>query len=247
MSNGRKIYRTYREFINNVPVPQADIDFFSKIACAKPYIHNTSMYRIIPFPSRFDKGEDTTDRFFSNVINTPETIPQLIAVMRRPESNPNTAALLATGLGKSSATSAAAAAAAAAAERNSPSATDPDYLLFVQLGPSLSGFRDTVHGGVLATLFDEALGNCVEGFRQDISVTGGEESPRLYTAKLDVSYRSPVETPGIVVVKAWLKGVEGRKWFLDGQIAGEDGTVRAEAKSLWVMEKTTRGKHAAVL
>ncbi|OAX80703.1 hypothetical protein ACJ72_04956 [Emergomyces africanus] len=241
------IYTTYAEFIDNVPVSQDDIDFFSTIPCAKPYIHNTSTYRIIPFLPRFDKGEeDTTDRFFSHVINTPETVPRLIAVMRRPELNPNASAFSASGPGKPSATPAAAAAAGVAV-RNPSSAADPDFLLLLQLGPSLSGFRDTVHGGVLATLLDETLSNCVEAYRQDMSVTGGEVRPRLYTAKLEVSYRLPVETPGVIVIKAWLKGVEGRKWFLEGQVVGEDGTVRAEAKSLWVMEKTIRGKPTAVL
>ncbi|PGH34249.1 hypothetical protein GX50_02926 [[Emmonsia] crescens] len=252
MSNDKDIYTTYADFINNVPVSQDDINFFSTLPCAEPYIHNPSTYRIIPFIPRFDKGEDTTDRFFSSVINTPETVPRLIAVMRRPELNPNAAALSATESGKKHGKPQPSATPPSppplpAATQNPSSTADPDFLLLLQLGPSLSGFRDTVHGGVLATLLDETLSNCVEAFRQDMSVIGGEVRPRLYTAKLEVSYRLPVETPGVIIVKAWLKGIEGRKWFLEGQVVGEDGTVRAEAKSLWIMEKTKRGKDVAVL
>ncbi|EEH41985.2 hypothetical protein PAAG_03906 [Paracoccidioides lutzii Pb01] len=248
---------TYANFINTVQVPQEDIDFFSCLPCAKPYLHNPDIYRIIPFLPRFDKGEDTTDRFFSNVINSPETIPRMIAVIRRPELNLNPMALAAIKPGDNSekpltaaaaATAAATAAAAATTSGQQPSAAaEPDFLLFVQLGPSLSGFRDTVHGGILATLLDETLSNCVEGFRQDMTVVGTHERPRLYTANLQISYRQPVATPGVIIVKAWLKGVEGRKWFLEGHVVGEDGRVRAEAKSLWVMERTGRGKDAAVL
>ncbi|ODH49027.1 hypothetical protein GX48_04852 [Paracoccidioides brasiliensis] len=249
-------YGTYANFINTVQVPQEDIDFFSCLPCAKPYLHNPDIYRIIPFLPRFDKGEDTTDRFFSNVINSPETIPRMIAVIRRPELNLNHMASAAIKPGDNSEKplTAAVAAAAAAAPAPAPAtgqqpsaAAEPDFLLFVQLGPSLSGFRDTVHGGILATLLDETLSNCVEGFRQDMAAVGTQERPRLYTANLQISYRLPVATPGVIIVKAWLKGVEGRKWFLEGHVVGEDGRVRAEAKSLWVMERTGRGKDDAVL
>ncbi|KLJ09616.1 hypothetical protein EMPG_14942 [Blastomyces silverae] len=254
MSNETHTYTTYAEFLNNVPVSEDDINFFSGVPCAKPYLNNPVTYRVIPFHPRFDKGEeDTTDRFISNVINTPETVPRLVAVMRRPELNPVAAVLLATTTTTTGAPGKQQdekpPTAPRTATQNPLSATDPDpdFLLLLQLGPSLSGFRDTVHGGVLATLLDETLSNCVESFRQDMPVNGGEDRPRLYTAKLQVSFRAPVETPGVIIVKAWLKGVEGRKWFLEGQVVGEDGKVKAEAESLWVMEKTTRGKDAARL
>ncbi|OJD22843.1 hypothetical protein ACJ73_05807 [Blastomyces percursus] len=241
-------YTTYAEFLNNVPVSEDDINFFSGIPCAKPYLNSPSTYRIIPFHPRFDKGEeDTTDRFFSNVINTPETVPRLVAIMRRPELNPVAAALLATPGAPGKQLDEKPPTAPPTATQNLLSAADPDFLLLLELGPSLSGFRDTVHGGVLATLLDETLSNCVEAFRQDMPVNGGEDRPRLYTAKLQVSFRAPVETPGVIIVKAWFKGLEGRKWFLEGQVVGEDGKVKAEAESLWVMEKTTRGKDAARL
>ncbi|EEQ91008.1 hypothetical protein RJZ56_005026 [Blastomyces dermatitidis] len=241
-------YTTYAEFLNNVPVSEDDINFFSGIPCAKPFLNNPSTYRVIPFHPRFDKGEeDTTDRFFSNVINTPETVPRLVAVMRRPELNPVAAALLATPGAPGKQRDEKLPTAPPTTKQNSLPAADPDFLLLLELGPSLSGFRDTVHGGVLATLLDETLSNCVEAFRQDMPVSGGEDRPRLYTAKLQVSFRAPVETPGVIIVKAWFKGVEGRKWFLEGQVVGEDGKVKVEAESLWVMERTTRGKDAARL
>lgn len=252
MLKEKHTYTTYDEFINNAPVSEDDINFFSAIPCAKPFLNNPSTYRVIPFLPRFDRGEeDTTDRFFSNVINTPDTVPRLVAVVRRPELNPLAAVLSARGSGtedeKSTRSPTPPPPPPAAAVQNSPPAEDADFLLLLQLGPSLSGFRDTVHGGVLATLLDETLSNCVEAFRQDMPVNGGESRPRLYTARLQLSFRSPVETPGVIIVKAWLKRVEGRKWFLEGQVVGEDGTVRAEAQSLWVMEKATRGKQAALL
>ncbi|EER38489.1 conserved hypothetical protein [Histoplasma capsulatum H143] len=179
MLKEKHTYTTYDEFINNAPVSEDDINFFSAIPCAKPFLNNPSTYRVIPFLPRFDRGEeDTTDRFFTETL--------------------------------------------------------------------ASGSR---HGSWRrsATLLDETLSNCVEAFRQDMPVNGGESRPRLYTARLQLSFRSPVETPGVIIVKAWLKRVEGRKWFLEGQVVGEDGTVRAEAQSLWVMEKATRGKQAALL
>ncbi|PGH07025.1 hypothetical protein GX51_02065 [Blastomyces parvus] len=246
MSKETHTYTSYAEFLNNVPVSEDDINFFSGIPCAKPYLNNPSTYRVIPFHPRFDKGDaDSTDRFFSNVINTPETVPRLVAVMRRPELNPMAAALLGTPSKQEDEKPLIAA--PPTTTQNPLPAADPDFLLLLQLGRSVSGFRDTVHGGVLATLLDETLSNCVEAFRQDMPVNGGEDRPRLYTAKLQVSFRAPVETPGVIIVKAWFKGVEGRKWFLEGQVVGEDGTVRAKAESLWVMEKIVGGKDGARL
>jgi acyl-CoA thioesterase FadM len=71
-------------------------------------------------------------------------------------------------------------------------------------------------------------GLCAETYRAFVS----SEPAHLLTAKLEVSCHSPVPTPSITVIKAWVKRKEGRKWFLEAQILDQEGTLKATAKSL---------------
>ncbi|RMJ22924.1 Thioesterase superfamily [Aspergillus sp. HF37] len=204
----------YRDFITKVPVRQDDVDFFSSLPLAKPYINISSAYQPIPFMTRYDK-ENTSDTFFSRVINTPDTIPRLLALMRR------TALQQSNNRGESK-------------NQQAQGPGQPYFVTFVHLGSGVNGYQDTVHGGVLASLFDETLGLCAETFRQFAS----KDRARLYTASLTVSYRSPVTTPGVVLVKTWVQQVEGRKWFLEAQLLDADGMLKAEAKSLYIGIRT---------
>lgn len=200
----------YRDFITKVPVYQEDVDFFSSLPLAKPYINSSSAYQPIPFITRYDK-ENTSDTFFSRVINTRDTIPRLLALMHR------------TALQQSNNRS----------EPKSQQAQGPDlpyFVTFVHLGSNVNGYQDTVHGGILASLFDETLGLCAETYRQFAS----RDRTRLYTASLTVSYRSPVTTPGVFLIKTWVQQIEGRKWFLEAQLLDTDGVLKAEAKSLYI-------------
>ena len=113
---------------------------------------------------------------------------------------------------------------------------EPDIVVFVEIGSGLNGFRDTVHGGVISSLLDETLSFCVEGLRCCVG-SEQQDPPRLYTANLNVSFRAPVYSPGVFMVSAWLKERQGRKWFLDSRMTGDNGQVYAEAKGLWVSEK----------
>ncbi|GIK02911.1 hypothetical protein Aspvir_006976 [Aspergillus viridinutans] len=171
------------------------VNFFSAQPCTRPYLHDISAYQPIPFFSRYDKG-DTSDTFFNETLRTARTIPHALAVARKEVLNLRDKA---------------------ADEWLTGSAGQPDYVLLVQFASGLNGYRDTVHSGVLASLLDEALGCCVEGFRQQLKA--GERTA-LYTANLNVSYRAPVASPGVYVIKAWLARRDGRKWFLEAQVVG---------------------------
>lgn len=72
---------------------------------------------------------------------------------------------------------------------------------------------------------------------------GMDKDLPLYTVQLNVTYRRPVRTPGVVVVRAWVEKVEkgGRKVWAKGRVEGKDGVVHAEGEGLWV-----RGREARV-
>ncbi|KAJ5284218.1 hypothetical protein N7505_002198 [Penicillium chrysogenum] len=201
---------TYKELITKLQVSQEDVDFFANMPFARPYMDNTSLYQPVPFVSRYDKG-DLSDKFFNKAIKSHGTIPRALAFMQRPgflHSPPTHED--GTGL--------------------SQSAENPFFITFCQIESGVNGYIDTAHGGVLAALFDETLGLCAESYRVFVS----EEGEHLLTASLEVTYRSPVRTPGAVVIKTWVRRKEGRKWFLEAQLLDQDGLLKAEAKSLYI-------------
>lgn len=202
---------TYLDFITKVPVCQEDVDFFSSMPFAQPYINSSSEYQAIPFLTRY-ANENTADTFFAKVINTADTVSRLLAMVRKTPPGQDEAKLQGADL--------------------------PYFITFVHMGSDVNGYRDVVHGGILASLFDETVGLCAETYRAFVS----KDRTRLYTATLDVSYRSPVATPGAVLIKTWVRQIEGRKWFLEAQLLDTDGLLKAEAKSLYIGART----HAAL-
>jgi len=199
-------YKSYLDFIENVPVPKEDLEFFSKIPWTNEYL-NSNDYKSIPFLSRFEK-QDSSDQFFNRIIKTHDTIPHLLALMRKSPWN-----------------------------SKSSGPENPDFITLFELGSGLNGFKDTVHGGVLSSLFDEPMGLCIEGIREMTSKT----TETIFTAYLNVSYRLPVKTPSIMIMKVWLESKEGRKWFIKGQLIGEDGKVTTDASGLWITMRNSAG------
>ncbi|PGH34756.1 hypothetical protein GX50_02437 [[Emmonsia] crescens] len=101
------------------------------------------------------------------------------------------------------------------------------------LGSDVSGHPGIVHGGLLATILDEALARCCfPALPNGIGVT----------ANLNIDYRSPAPAGSFFVVRAETVKVEGRKAWVEGRIEtladeGRKPTVVAEAKALFVEPK----------
>ena len=84
------------------------------------------------------------------------------------------------------------------------------------------GAQGAAHGGALAALMDEMLG--------DLSSHIGRPA---VTASLTIDFRAPIKLPRTIELRAWCERIEGRKLFLCGEI--RDGqTVAAEAHGLWI-------------
>lgn len=201
------------------PIDQDALSFFSTQPCARPYLSKACPYEAIPYPSRH-KVDDTSSTFFSETINTHKTITRLLAILRREilQLDKGVEARLATST-------------------DSERPAEPDLVLFAQLGSGLNGFPDTVHGGVLASLLDEALGYCMTAVSSYVDLTEKRDSGPQYTANMNISYRAPVVSPGILMVKAWMRRREGRKWFLEAQVV-QDDRVCTEATGLFVTQRT---------
>ncbi|HXM93699.1 MAG TPA: PaaI family thioesterase [Candidatus Dormibacteraeota bacterium] len=92
------------------------------------------------------------------------------------------------------------------------------------LGPRYQGGGGMAHGGIIATLLDEAMGK-VSRFR-DV---------RAVTAELAVEYLKPVKIDEEIIVEAQESGQKGRNLFHTGEIRNASGEVLARGKGRFVI------------
>lgn len=85
------------------------------------------------------------------------------------------------------------------------------------------GYEGIVHGGVIASVFDDAMGWAVRQETGTWSVTG----------ELTVRYVRPVLSGGRYTVEGWVEKAAGRRIAAAAFLADKDGTRLAEAKGLF--------------
>jgi acyl-coenzyme A thioesterase PaaI-like protein len=222
------------QFINSREPSQATLDHFKSLPWTTSYLQEPR-YQIIPFFSRQLNPITGENFFFAQTINTPTTIPHVLALRS------NALKPLST---KTDITDSAPARAAITSWNQSckrPStkvlstAQDTvEALIFLHLGTGLNAHPSIVHGGVICVIFDEAFRLLVL-LHQNIAM-GRQAGPRdqHFTVQFNTSYLMPIRTPTDILVKCWLVRREGRKWFMKAQIVSETEVVLMESESLWV-------------
>src|ERR1700704_4174189 len=88
------------------------------------------------------------------------------------------------------------------------------------LGERYQGGGGFAHGGIIATLLDEAMGKVCR-FRE----------VRAVTAELTVEYLKPVNVQSEIVVEGRETEQKGRNLFMTGEIRDTAGTVLARGKA----------------
>jgi uncharacterized protein (TIGR00369 family) len=99
------------------------------------------------------------------------------------------------------------------------------------LGERYQGGGGMGHGGIIATLLDEAMGKVCR-FR----------GVRAVTAELTVEYLKPVNVQGEIVVEGWETEQKGRNLFHVGEIRNAAGDVLARGKGRFVIIGEAAGK-----
>ena len=99
------------------------------------------------------------------------------------------------------------------------------------LGERYQGGGGMAHGGIIATLLDEALGKVCR-FR----------GVRAVTAELNVEYLKPVSVQSEIVVEGWETEQKGRNLFHAGEIRNAAGDVLARGKGRFVIIGEAPGK-----
>ncbi|EIE91587.1 hypothetical protein G6F46_012228 [Rhizopus delemar] len=108
--------------------------------------------------------------------------------------------------------------------------TYTEVISIVHLGKHMCGHDGIIHGGLAATLLDEAL-----------AAVALPSLPKNFgfTANLNVNYRKPIMSDQWVVLRAKLDKLEERKAFVVAHIeSAEDQTIFTEATSLYISPKS---------
>ncbi|CAO3703357.1 unnamed protein product [Rhizopus stolonifer] len=104
-----------------------------------------------------------------------------------------------------------------------------EITIIVHLGKNICGHDGIIHGGLSATLLDEALAAvALPAFPNNFG----------FTANLNINYRKPIMSDQWVVVRSRLDKLEERKAFVSAHIESlEDQAVLTEATSLYISPK----------
>ncbi|KAA8894223.1 HotDog domain-containing protein [Sphaerosporella brunnea] len=106
----------------------------------------------------------------------------------------------------------------------------------LSIGTALCGHPNVVHGGVLATVLDEALGR--------LAISQFPRGKHAVTARLEVKYRAPTRARdgwfnrhGLVVVTTDVVEMAERKVKVRGDVRDLDGKLLVESEALFVVPK----------
>lgn len=80
-----------------------------------------------------------------------------------------------------------------------------------------------VHGGIIATLLDEAMSKANRQF-----------GILAMTRQMEVEYLKPVPLSNPIVLTGYYRSGEGRKHRCEAEIAAEDGTILARGRALFI-------------
>ncbi|KAG6140256.1 hypothetical protein E4U12_006608 [Claviceps purpurea] len=104
------------------------------------------------------------------------------------------------------------------------------------LGDGLSGYEGLLHGGMTATMMDEAMGT-VNEINTALGKEGLVYQRSSVTAGMEIQFLRPVRVPGVVCVAAWREGGEGRKTRMRCEVRDGEGEVLVRGRSTWVAMK----------
>ncbi|KAL4880020.1 hypothetical protein BJY04DRAFT_192224 [Aspergillus karnatakaensis] len=196
-----------------------------------------SYYVSIPTYSRHPKPATGEDGFFAQTLSTTLTIPTVLTYRLKNLQSP----LLSQPPQWPSPT-------AVAELIPVPGA---DLVMLLNLAkPGICGHPDTAHGGVLATVIDEAMSLGVtlyapeagEGYTishggttaAGTAVAGSRIRSKMFTAQLDVRYKNPVSVPGRIEVRVKVLAKQGKKVWVRAQVVQENA-IMVDAMAFWLL------------
>lgn len=89
------------------------------------------------------------------------------------------------------------------------------------------GYKDIVHGGIIATVLDEAMTRL--GFKLDLNTVTGH---------LEISFKKPAFVGKKYVIKAEITEEQDHKVYAAATLTDEEGTIISEGKGILVKVKS---------
>ncbi|KIW82780.1 hypothetical protein Z517_02023 [Fonsecaea pedrosoi CBS 271.37] len=100
-----------------------------------------------------------------------------------------------------------------------------EYCCLLSLGPGIDGKTGRAHGGFNALLLDQMTGTVASMVSQTMAPS---------TATMTVDYKAPIDTPGVILCRAWPIERQGRKTWIKARIEDGQGKLLASGKSLFI-------------
>jgi uncharacterized protein (TIGR00369 family) len=94
------------------------------------------------------------------------------------------------------------------------------------ISDAFEGHPGYLHGGIIATLLDEAMSKAVRA-----------KGLTAMTRHLEVDYQRPVPSKTPICLEGTVVRSEGRKHWAEAKIIREEGTVLAQAKGIFIEVK----------
>lgn len=105
---------------------------------------------------------------------------------------------------------------------------ESESMVFIHVGRALCGHDGIVHGGLLATLLDEALARtAIVNLPDKVGVT----------ANLALNYRAPTRADQFIVIRTSLIEAKGRKTIVKGRVEELNGALLVEADATFVQPR----------
>jgi len=108
-------------------------------------------------------------------------------------------------------------------------AEDGRVVCFASIPQTFEGPPGFVHGGIIATLLDEAMSKAVRS-----------HGLVAMTRHMEVDYQRPVPSSTMIRIEGRKTHSEGRKHWSEAKILGSDGAVLAEGKGLFIEVRPRR-------
>jgi len=106
---------------------------------------------------------------------------------------------------------------------------DQKIICLPRVGDSFEGPPGFLHGGIIATLLDEAMSKAVR-------VRG----VTAMTRQMEIEYLRPVHSGTATRIEGWLVRSEGRKYWTEAKILDEKHHVLATARGLFIEVRANR-------
>jgi acyl-coenzyme A thioesterase PaaI-like protein len=108
-------------------------------------------------------------------------------------------------------------------------------MVFFEIGSGVAGYPGVCHGGFVATMLDECMGILLNVNQLYKNLKSGIDGPLSHmTGLLNVNYKSPVPTPGIILATAKISRQEGRKIWIEGTLQDSERKILATSDSLFI-------------